>query len=99
MRLNGKRAIMEYLGRDARNWRSWQQMKMRYGRIIYTLDRKQHHPRYWTMSEWLNQVDLDTGYSLYDAEGDKLVTVGTAQTYTQREAKRMKRERRELVPV
>ena len=99
MRLNGKRAIMEDLGRDARSWRSWLQMKVRYARVIYLLDKAQKRPRYWTMSEWLNQVDLENGHSVVDLNYGNLVAEATAQTYTEREAKRMKREVRELVPV
>jgi len=99
VRLNGKREIMRYLGRkNEDNSRAWQLIKLRYGRIIYLLDRKQHYPRYWTMTEWINQVDLETGHSVYDAGYDKLAADATSQTWKEREAKGLTKKR-EIVAV
>jgi hypothetical protein len=79
VRLNGKRAIMEYLGRHAGSWRAWQAMKLRYGRVIWLLEKQSQQPRYWTLADWLNQVDMDAGQTVYDAEYDSLVQRVTTQ--------------------
>lgn len=98
MRLNGKAAIMAHLGRAEGNWRAWQAIKLRYGRIIYLLDRKQRQPRYWTMTEWLTQVDLESGHSVYDAEYERLAV--QVPTYQEQERKaRAKMRERELTAV
>lgn len=100
MRLNGKKSIMAYLGRVEGNWRAWQAIKLRYGRVIYVLDGKQHHPRYWTLTEWVNQVDIESSKSVYDTEYQTLVALVPTHTKAARIAKvKARKEVREVVAV
>lgn len=73
MRLNGKAAIMRYLGRAEQNWRAWVGVKLRYGRVIWQQEKRARRPMYWTRSEWLDALDQEQGHCVSDAEYEKLV--------------------------
>ena len=99
MRLNGKAAIMAYIGRDKRHWRGWIAVKLRYGHVIRLLDKHGKVPRYWTHSEEIDAVDLASGCTVHDAEYDKLVMLHTTGQETTPRARRLRQETRELVPA
>ena len=92
MRLNGKRQIMEYLGRQATNWRVWQAIQLRYGRVIWL--RRSRQLRYWTRQQWLSRVDMGAGRTVYDAEHEGLVQRVTAQRRVYEETLKRLHERR-----
>ena len=55
MRLNGRRAILVYLGYSPRNHRAWPKVRARYGEVIL---RDRETGRVWAMAEQLYAVDI-----------------------------------------
>jgi hypothetical protein len=99
MRLNGKAPICEYLGVNPRNWRGWQLIKLRYGRVILIKRATGKVPRYWCLTEELDAIDREQSVSVYDKEYARLVAYRTTTTESMANAYATRIKRRELVAV
>ena len=90
MRLNRKRAIMEYLGKAPSNRRGWALAKARYGKGIFLLPPTSASRGYWARSEELDAIDLEIGVSVAEFEGSKLVRDVSTYRESMRSARRRK---------
>lgn len=81
MRLNGRAAIMRYLGADETNKRRWSRILYHYGDRIYRMG-SGNRSRYWTHAEWLDEIDLSRSVPCY---ADAVHTVDALEALWQRD--------------
>jgi len=73
MRLNGKKAIMQYLGKCEANRRAWQGICLRYGHLIRMVSPHGRKNRgYWALSEEIDTHDRTTCPTVLDVELEML---------------------------
>lgn len=66
MRLDGRKAVMEYLNRNPLNNQAWIRVKRRFGEVIR---RDIETGRVWTMSEWLDGAMIKTSRAIQEKAG------------------------------
>jgi len=91
MRLNGKAAILGYLGKSDQSSRTWYSLLLRYGNVIrvnyYRIRRGMRG--YWCRSEDLDAVDRELSITAWEAHGkENLVAYVTTQQVRCRNARR-----------
>ena len=71
MRLNGRRAILRYLGKSPHSTRAWRGVLLRYGSAIRVMYPRGHRAirGYWCRSEELDRIDADLSPTAWDVFG------------------------------
>jgi hypothetical protein len=83
MRLNGKRAILHYLGKAPSNARAWTLSRLRYRTAIYRISRTSANRGYWAISGELDAVDRQNGASVAGCDAAKLLQDATTERRSQ----------------